>query len=54
MQLTVTFKLGANLDDAQVLVQNRVSQANPALPEELRPLSRRLAGQRRTVTCTVE
>jgi len=31
--LTVTFKLGVDLDAAQVLVQNRVSQALPALPD---------------------
>src|SRR5205814_9515627 len=31
--LTVTFKLGTSLDMAQVLVQNRVSQALPALPD---------------------
>ncbi len=31
--LTVTFKLGVNLDTAQVLVQNRVSQALPTLPD---------------------
>jgi multidrug efflux pump len=31
--LTVTFKLGTNLDMAQVLVQNRVSQALPTLPD---------------------
>ena len=31
--LTVTFKLGVDLDTAQVLVQNRVSQALPALPD---------------------
>ena len=31
--LTVTFKLGVNLDTAQVLVQNRVSQAVPSLPD---------------------
>ncbi len=30
--LTVTFKLGADLNIAQVLVQNRVSLANPVLP----------------------
>src|SRR2546430_17167151 len=29
MTLTVTFKIGANLDNAQVQVQNRVSQALP-------------------------
>src|SRR5499427_830920 len=31
--LTVTFKLGTNLDMAQVLVQNRVSLAVPSLPD---------------------
>src|SRR4051812_27840379 len=31
--LTVTFGLGTNLNMAQVLVQNRVSQAQPILPE---------------------
>ncbi len=36
MSLTVTFKLGTNLDTAQVLVQNRVSTALPRLPEEVR------------------
>ncbi|MGE5147222.1 MAG: efflux RND transporter permease subunit, partial [Candidatus Eiseniibacteriota bacterium] len=36
MALAVTFKLGTNLDTAQVLVQNRVSTALPRLPEEVR------------------
>jgi len=36
MTLTVTFKLGTNIDDAQVLVQNRVATALPKLPEEAR------------------
>jgi hydrophobe/amphiphile efflux-1 (HAE1) family protein len=36
MELTVTFKLGTDLDKAQVLVQNRVSTAEPRLPEEVR------------------
>ena len=31
--LTVTFKLGVDLDAAQVLVQNRVQQALPSLPD---------------------
>ncbi len=31
--LTVTFKLGVDVDTAQVLVQNRVSQALPSLPD---------------------
>ncbi|PWR20230.1 efflux RND transporter permease subunit [Zavarzinia aquatilis] len=36
MQLTVTFRPGTNLDTAQVLVQNRVSIAEPLLPEAVR------------------
>src|SRR6476661_7092677 len=35
-QLTVTFEIGTNLDDAQVLVQNRLAVAEPRLPEEVR------------------
>jgi hydrophobic/amphiphilic exporter-1 (mainly G- bacteria), HAE1 family len=38
MQLTITFKLGTDLDQAQVLVQNRVSIAEARLPEEVRRL----------------
>lgn len=38
MSLTVTFKLGTDVDKAQVQVQNRVSQALPKLPEESRRL----------------
>jgi HAE1 family hydrophobic/amphiphilic exporter-1 len=38
MSLTITFKLGTDLDSAQVLVQNRVSIATPRLPEEVRRL----------------
>jgi multidrug efflux pump len=38
MALTVTFKLGTDLDTAQVLVQNRVAIATPRLPEEVRAL----------------
>ncbi|QDU29769.1 Efflux pump membrane transporter BepE [Anatilimnocola aggregata] len=34
--LTVTFEIGTDLDEAQVLVQNRVSIAEPQLPEEVR------------------
>jgi hydrophobe/amphiphile efflux-1 (HAE1) family protein len=36
MTLTVTFKLGTNLDTAQVQVQNRVAQVEAKLPEEVR------------------
>ena len=35
---TVTFKLGTDPDEAQVQVQNRVAQALPKLPEEVRTL----------------
>src|SRR5882757_417956 len=38
MSLTITFKLGTDVDKAQVLVQNRVAQALPKLPEEVRRL----------------
>lgn len=38
MTLNVTFKLGTDPDKAQQLVQNRVSQAEPRLPEEVRRL----------------
>jgi multidrug efflux pump len=38
LTLTVTFALGTNPDKAQQLVQNRVSQAEPRLPEEVRRL----------------
>ena len=34
--LTITFEIGTNLDDAQVLVQNRLAVAEPQLPEEVR------------------
>ncbi len=40
MTLTVTFKLGTDPDKAQQLVQNRVSQAEPRLPERGAPLRR--------------
>jgi multidrug efflux pump len=36
LTLTVTFKIGTDPDLAQVQVQNRVSQALPRLPEEVR------------------
>ncbi|WP_230632504.1 efflux RND transporter permease subunit [Sphingomonas sp. Leaf37] len=36
--ITVTFKLGTDLDAAQVLVQNRVAVAVPRLPEEVQRL----------------
>ncbi len=36
MSLTITFKLGTDLDKAQVLVQNRVAIAEPRLPDDVR------------------
>jgi multidrug efflux pump len=36
--LTVTFKLGTNLDMAQVLVQNRVNLALPSLPDAVKAI----------------
>ncbi len=36
MTLTATFRVGTNLDVAQVQVQNRVAQALPRLPEDVR------------------
>jgi hydrophobe/amphiphile efflux-1 (HAE1) family protein len=36
LTITVTFKMGADLDESQVLVQNRVALAEPRLPEEVR------------------
>ena len=38
VSITVTFKLGTNLDTAQVLVQNRVAIATPRLPDEVKRL----------------
>ncbi|MDB6055087.1 MAG: transporter, hydrophobe/amphiphile efflux family [Verrucomicrobiales bacterium] len=38
MTLTITFKLGTDIDKAQVQVQNRVNQALPKLPEDVRRL----------------
>ncbi len=38
MSLDVTFELGTDLDQAQVLVQNRVSQAESRLPAQARQL----------------
>ncbi len=38
LTITITFKLGTNLNNAQVLVQNRVATAEARLPEEVRRL----------------
>ncbi|BCJ92374.1 multidrug efflux RND transporter permease subunit [Terrihabitans soli] len=42
LQTTVTFEIGTDLDIAQVQVQNRVNQAEPRLPEEVRRLGVRV------------
>jgi multidrug efflux pump len=38
MQLTVTFKVGTDIDQAETQVQNRVQRALPRLPEEVRQI----------------
>src|SRR5580698_8857137 len=38
LAITITFRIGSDIDRAQVQVQNRVSQALPRLPEEVRNL----------------
>ncbi|NEX93008.1 efflux RND transporter permease subunit [Caulobacter sp. 17J65-9] len=38
LTITITFKLGADLNNAQVLVQNRIASAQPRLPEEVNRL----------------
>ena len=38
LNITVTFALGTNVDDAQVQVQNRVARAMPRLPEDVQRL----------------
>ena len=35
LTITITFKIGTDLDKAQVLVQNRVAIAQPQLPDEV-------------------
>src|ERR1044072_7540432 len=38
LALTVTFRIGTDIDRAQVQVQNRVAQALPRLPEDVRAI----------------
>jgi multidrug efflux pump len=38
LSLTITFRIGTDIDRAQVQVQNRVSSALPRLPDEVRAL----------------
>ena len=51
MQITVTFKLGTDLDEAQVLVQNKVNAAVSRLPEEVRRLG--VTAQKRSPDLTL-
>ena len=51
LQITITFKLGTNLDQAQVLVQNRVNSALPRLPEDVRRLG--VSAQKRSPDLTL-
>lgn len=53
MTLTVTFKLGTDIDKAQVLVQNRVAVAEPRLPEEVRRLGVTTAKRSPDITLVV-
>ncbi len=53
MNLTITFKLGTDLDKAQVLVQNRVAVAEPRLPEEVRRLGITTAKRSPDITMVV-
>jgi multidrug efflux pump len=49
--ITVTFKPGTDIDLAQVQVQNRVSQATPRLPEDVRRLG--VATEKRSINLTM-
>ncbi|MGD8925844.1 MAG: multidrug efflux RND transporter permease subunit [Thioalkalispiraceae bacterium] len=51
LQMTVTFKPGTDVDLAQVQVQNRVSQATPRLPEDVRRLG--VSTQKRSINLTM-
>jgi len=51
LAMTVTFKPGTDIDLAQVQVQNRVSQATPRLPEDVRRLG--ISTQKRSINLTM-
>ncbi len=51
LAMTITFKPGTDIDLAQVQVQNRVSQATPRLPEEVRRLG--VSTQKRSINLTM-
>ena len=51
LAMTITFKPGTDIDLAQIQVQNRVSQATPRLPEDVRQLG--IATQKRSINLTM-
>ena len=53
MSLTITFKLGTDIDKAQVQVQNRVAVAEPRLPEEVRRMGVTTAKRSPDITLVV-
>jgi multidrug efflux pump len=53
LQITITFKLGTDLNRAQVQVQNRVNIALPQLPEEVRRLGVKTIKQSPNLTMVV-
>ena len=50
--LTVTFKIGTDLNFAQVLVQNRVSSALSQLPQSVQARASRCRRDRRRSCCS--
>src|SRR5439155_20547309 len=53
MTLSITFRLGTDLDTAQVLVQNRVAIAIPVLPADVQRLGVSTKKQSRDITMVV-
>jgi len=51
LAMTITFKPGTDIDLAQIQVQNRVSQATPRLPEDVRRFG--VATQKRSINLTM-
>src|SRR5947199_4612669 len=54
MTLSITFKLGTNLDTAQVLVQNRLAIAIPILPAEVQRIGVTTKKQSPEITLVVQ
>ncbi|HEX6832865.1 MAG TPA: efflux RND transporter permease subunit, partial [Rudaea sp.] len=53
MTLTITFKLGTDVDKAQQLVQNRVAQATPKLPSDVQRIGVTVNKSTPDITCAV-